>query len=60
MVDVSHLSKQLGAFKIIHHYPSVEMLQFYLLGQHNILFNNDEDLDDVADRAQHSISMLMG
>ena len=36
------------------------MLQFHLLGQHNIVFNDDEDLDDVADRAQHSISMLMG
>ena len=30
------------------------MLQFYLPGQHNIVFNDDEDLDDIADRAQRS------
>jgi len=36
------------------------MLQFHLPKQHNIVFNNDEDLDDVADWAQHSIRMLMG
>jgi len=36
------------------------MLQFHLLGQHSIVFNDDEDLNDIADRAQRSISMLMG
>ena len=35
------------------------MLQFHLLGQRNIVFNDDEDLDDAIDRAQHSVSMLM-
>ena len=36
------------------------MLQFHLPGQHSIVFNDDEDLNDIADRAQRSISMLMG
>jgi len=36
------------------------MLQFHLPRQHNIVFNDDKDLDDVADLAQHSIGMLMG
>jgi len=36
------------------------MLQFHLHEQHNIVFNEDEDLADVANRAQHSIRMLMG
>jgi len=35
------------------------MLQFHLPAQHNIVFNDNEDLDDAADRAQHSVSMLM-
>ena len=47
-------------FEIAHRYPSVEMLQFHLPGQHNVVFNDEEDLDDIADRAQRSISMLMG
>jgi len=47
-------------FEITYHYPSIEMLQFHLPGQHNIVFNDDKDLVDVADRAKDSISMLMG
>jgi len=35
------------------------MLQCHLPGQYNIVFNHDEDFDNVADRAQHSVSMLM-
>jgi len=35
------------------------MLQLHLRGQHNIVFNDDEDLHEVVDRAQHNISMLM-
>ena len=30
-------------FEITHRYPYVEMLQFHLPGQHNIVFNDDED-----------------
>ena len=35
------------------------MVQFHLLKQHNIVFNNDNDLDEGVYRAQHSIIMLM-
>ena len=46
-------------FETTHYYPYVEMLQFHLPEQHNIVCNHDEDLDDVAGRAEHNISMLM-
>jgi len=35
------------------------MLKFHLPEQHNLIFNDDENLDDVANQAQHNISMLM-
>ena len=35
------------------------MLQFHVPGQHNIVVNDDEDLDDIANRAQRNVSMLM-
>ena len=46
-------------FEITHCYPSVEMLQFHFPLKHNIVFNDDEVLDEVANRAQQSVSMLM-
>ena len=53
------VSWRIFEFKITHRYPAIEMLQFHLPGQHNVIFNCDEDFDDVADRAQHSVSMHM-
>jgi len=45
-------------FEITHRYPSVEMLQYHLPGQHNILFRDGDNLDDVLDMARQRISML--
>ena len=45
-------------FEITHHYLSVEMLQYHLLRQYNIVFKEDDDLDDVLDMARQHISML--
>ena len=45
-------------FEITHRYPSVEMLQYHLPGQHNILFRDGDNLVDVLDMARHRISML--
>ena len=46
-------------FKITHWYPSVEMLQYHLPWQHNNVFKEDDDLDDVLNMMRQRVSMLI-
>ena len=60
MVYVSAIDAmwQIFEFKITHWCPSIEMLQYHLPRQRNILFKEGDNLDDVLDMARQRISML--
>ena len=46
-------------FEIHHRTPSVERLSFHLPGEHTVMFNDDDTIDDVMSRPLNERSMFM-
>jgi hypothetical protein len=58
-VSASEASWRILGFEIHHRTPSVERLSFHLPGEHTIVFNDDDTIDDVMSRPLNERSMFM-
>ena len=58
-VSASEVSWRILWFDIHHHTPSVERLIFHLPGEHIVVFNDDDTIEDVVSRPMNERSMLM-
>ena len=58
-VSTSEASWRILGFDIHHRTPSVERLSFHLPGEHTVVFNGDDTIDDVLSRTMNKRSMFM-
>jgi len=47
-------------FDITYRYPSVELLQYHLLGHQYVVFNDRNELHQVVNAAREKVTMLIG
>ncbi|KAK9059237.1 hypothetical protein SSX86_021856 [Deinandra increscens subsp. villosa] len=57
-VSACEASWRIYAFDVHHRYPSVTRLPFHLPGQQNVIFGEEDDIDDVLEKASVSSSMF--
>ncbi|KAK9053689.1 hypothetical protein SSX86_024763 [Deinandra increscens subsp. villosa] len=57
-VSACEASWRIYAFDVHHRYPSVTRLPFHLPGQQNVIFGEEDDIDDVLEKASISSSMF--
>ena len=58
-VSASEASWRILGFDIHYQTPSVERLSFHLLGEHTVVFNDDDTVDDVMSRPMSERSMFI-
>ncbi|KAK9053943.1 hypothetical protein SSX86_025018 [Deinandra increscens subsp. villosa] len=57
-VSACEASWRIYAFDVHHRYPSVTRLPFHMPGQQNVIFGEEDDIDDVIETASVSSSMF--
>ncbi|KAK9050036.1 hypothetical protein SSX86_030995 [Deinandra increscens subsp. villosa] len=57
-VSACEASWRIYAFDVHHRYPSVTRLPFHLPGQQNVIFGEEDNIDDVLEKASISSSMF--